>query len=88
MGLNVYADVGKICFFVLGWVGVCMVILVFSAVSQLVVDAVEEAGVSDLSGRWWSVQICSQSEPPNKSIIPYKSMLDSKGSHFCIVGFI
>lgn len=29
-----------------------MAILVFSAASQLAVDTVEEAGVSDLSGRW------------------------------------
>lgn len=29
---------------------------VFSAASQLAMDAEEEAGVSDLSGRWWSVQ--------------------------------
>ena len=41
----------------------------FSAVSQL--DTVEEAGVSDLRGRWWSMQICSQSEPPNKSLISF-----------------
>ncbi len=34
-----------------------MAILVFSAVSQLALDTVEEAGVSDLSGRWWSMQI-------------------------------
>lgn len=29
-----------------------MTILGFSAVSQLAMDTVEEAGVSDLSGRW------------------------------------
>lgn len=40
----------------------------------------------------WQVVIyadlCSQSEPPDKSIISYYSMQESNESHFCIVGFV
>lgn len=44
---------GKIPFWFWAELGyVFMVISGFSAVSQLAVETVEEAGVSDLSGRW------------------------------------
>lgn len=62
--MNVYrikclsSDVGKVAFWFWAELGFFfMAILVFSAASQLAVDTVEEAGVSDLSGRWWSMQI-------------------------------
>lgn len=43
---------GKIPFWLWAQLQFFMAILGFSAVSQLAMDTVEEAGVPDLSGRW------------------------------------
>lgn len=85
------SDVGKIPFWFWALVGFFFFYGYFSVLCSEPAGGGRCGGSRCFRFEWQVViyaDLCSQSEPQDKSIISYYSMLESKGRHFCAEDFI